>query len=217
MLQTQTLQLPLEGLDLVLDVVANTDELYEHLLAKPTDHIDVQDERIPYWADLWPSAIALSRFLITSGISWKDQKVTEIGCGLGLPGMVAAKLGAEVTMTDYLQEPLLLLDRNWRKNVAAPPQLRIMDWRTPDPGLAANVLLASDIAYEKRFFDWLPQTLRTLMAPGGIALVAEPGRPIAVPFFESLPLLGFQVEKTILPGRFMERNYAVNIFKIYIA
>ena len=53
------------------------------------------DERIPYWADVWESAIVLAEELAEmdgSGLS-----LLELGCGLGLPSLVAARVGFAVT------------------------------------------------------------------------------------------------------------------------
>ena len=90
-----------------LTVINNLDALFEALVNKGSDHPDVVDERIPYWADLWASAIGLSHYLVDNQNIVKDKNVFEIGCGLGLPAIVAGKLGAaSTTLTDYLQEAL---------------------------------------------------------------------------------------------------------------
>src|SRR5688500_18369347 len=74
--------------------IKNIDVLYDKLVAKGSDHEDVRDERIPYWADLWPSAIGLCEHLVKSKIINPDITVHDMGCGLGLPGIIAGMLGA---------------------------------------------------------------------------------------------------------------------------
>ena len=62
------------------------------LLAKGEHHPDVIDERIPYWLELWPSAIGLARHLCSLGPMLSGQTTLELGCGIGLPSMVVKKL-----------------------------------------------------------------------------------------------------------------------------
>jgi predicted nicotinamide N-methyase len=170
----------------VITRIASIDRLYDDLVARGPAHEDVADERIPYWADLWPSAVGLAQYLHAHPELVSGKTVLEIGCGLGLPGIVASALGGRVTMTDYLEEALAMAGRNAERNRAKGVAFRKMDWRRPDASLTADVLLASDVAYEKRSFEPLPHAISTLLGPGGLALVSEPGRAFAKPFFDSL-------------------------------
>lgn len=207
--------LNLEGLTLQLDSLTNFDELFDELLAKGEDSEEVRDERIPYWADLWPSAVALSRYLVQSGIVTPETTVIEIGCGLGLPGIVAGKLGAkEVLFTDYLEEALGYARHNWELNCRGPARFERLDWREPNPAMAADLVLASDIAYETRFFPFLPPAFKTLCKPGGRILFSEPGREVARVFLDTLPEMGFEVNKTILKGELNKLPYAVSIYEL---
>lgn len=212
--RTRDIDLDLEGLRVRLTLVANTDELMDQLIAKGEAHEDVKDERIPYWADLWPSAIALSKYLVRGQLIRPGMRVTEIGCGLGLPGIVAGMLGAEVTFTDYLDGALQLVRHNWRQNVDRPARFEIMDWRDPNPAFSAELLLASDVAYETRAFEPLPHAFRTLCEPGGAILLSEPSREIAKPFLNSLPDAGFSAETQIFEGQYEQLLYRVKVVKI---
>ncbi len=202
---TEKLTLRLAEKDFYLLRVTNTDELYAELIAKGEEHPDVKDERIPYWADLWPSALALAEEVLVNPLVKPGASVLEIGCGLGLPGIAAAKKGARVQMTDYVQEPLDFVKLNWALNLTSIPDLQVMDWRSADPNLAADIVLASDIAYEKRVFEFLPKAFRTLLKPGGVVLLSEPNRSLARDFFRTLPQLGFsftrKTRKVSLNGR----------------
>ncbi len=212
--QTRDVQLDLEGIPFSLTLIDNTEDLLDALLAKGEAHEDVIDEKIPYWADLWPSAVALGRHLIKEQVIKPGDQVTEIGCGLGLAGIVAGKLGAEVTLTDYLPAALDFARRNWERNVHAPARFELLDWRKPDPALAADLLLASDVAYEKRFFDELPPAFRTLCRPGGRILLSEPNRAIAGDFLKGLPALGFAVKTFVYTGTVLSLKYRVNVYDI---
>ena len=205
----------LEGLTVQLDSLTNFDELFDLLLAKGEDSEEVLDERIPYWADLWPSAVGLGRYLVNSGLVTPSTSVTEIGCGLGLPGIVAGMLGAKgVHFTDYLGEPLVYAKHNWDLNCAHPAKFSQMDWRQPDPAAAADLLLASDVAYETRFFPDLPPAFRALCKPGGRILFSEPGREVAQVFLDTLPALGFEVKKTLIEGELNGIAYKVGVYEL---
>jgi predicted nicotinamide N-methyase len=192
--RTRPFELQLEGLPISLTLVENLDELLDELIAKGPAHEDVKDERIPYWAELWPAAMGLGRHLLRHGCIRPGMSVLELGCGLGLPGIVAGKCGAVPTFTDYLPDALAFARHNWEQNLDRPARFALLDWRDPDPAFAAEVVLASDIAYEKRAFPFLPQAFRTLCRPGGKVFVADPSRSSAPEFFDQLPAQGFDVD-----------------------
>ena len=184
--QTQTVTLDLEGLAVTLTYITNLDELLDALIEKGEDHEDYRDQRIPYWADLWHSAIALGKYLVREKIIQPGLSVTEIGCGLGLPGIVAGKLGAKVLLTDYLAEPLEFLKTNWKQNSDGPLHTLQMDWRQPYKHLQTDLLLASDVAYEERFFTDLKQAFKLMIQPGGRIILTEPSRDMAKDFIHQL-------------------------------
>lgn len=212
--QTQQENLNIAGFGVTLLSITNTDELYANLVSKGESHADVKDERIPYWADLWPSAIALGEHLILSKMISENTTVHEMGCGLGLPGIVAGKLGGEVIFSDYLREALDFAMRNWKLNCSNAASFNEMDWRNPDPHLKADLLLASDVAYERRSFEFLPHAFRTLTNPGGKIIVSEPNRLYAQEFFEALSSQGFAVEKLVYPVSLNQTIHRINVFEI---
>ena len=212
--QTRQEVLDVEGLYVELSIITNTDELMDRLIAQGEQHEDVLDERIPYWADLWPSALALGRYLIQENIIRPGLTVTEMGCGLSLPGIIAGRLGASVTLTDYLPSALDFARHNWEQNLSEPARFVLMDWRQPGPALAADLLIASDVAYERRAFEYLPHAFRTLCKPGGTILVSEPNRAIAAPFFSGLAGQGFQVQHRTLEGIYNKLPYRVNVYRL---
>ena len=213
--QLRSISLEIEGHSFRLSLVSNADALLDRLLAKGEEHEDVVDERIPYWADLWPSAIALSRYLVREELAGPGMEVLEIGCGLALPGIVAGRLGARVTLSDYQEEALLLARHNWSQNQVGAAAFRQMDWRAPDPALAADLVLASDVAYEARAFAPLARAFQTLCRPGGSLLLAEPNRAIARPFLDALQLDGFDKRHAVVTGRYDDLDYGVNIYHFF--
>ncbi len=180
------LSLTIAGRAIHLDVVADAAALLDDLLARGPEDPDLLDDRIPYWAELWHAAIALSRVLAAGPWLRPGLRVTELGCGLGLPGIVAGSSGAKVCFTDYLPDALAFARHNWANNHVHPASFLTMDWRSPDPAAAAELLLAADVAYEARFFPVLYSTFERLLLPGGTLLLAEPGRIFAQSFVAGL-------------------------------
>ena len=189
--QTKNIDVAVGDFNLKLTIIENIDALFDALIQKGVDHEDVKDERIPYWAELWASAIALSLYLVENQLVSNKKSVTEIGCGLGLPSIVAGLLGAkEVILTDYLPEALDFAKQNWLQNLPEKnARFQVLDWRNPDPSVSADILLASDVAYESRAFEPLLNAFKILLNPNGIILITEPNRYISKKFFLGLNTL----------------------------
>jgi len=163
-----------------------------------------QDERFPYWAELWPSAVALATFLLRNGIG-AGADALELGCGLGLAGVAAALNGARVLFTDFEPDALAFARANHALNLGTPGATRELDWREPPADTEATLVLAADVLYERRFLDPFLRTLGSVVRLGGTAYVAEPGRPIAAGTVERLEAQGFDrdlhLEEIDLDGR----------------
>jgi predicted nicotinamide N-methyase len=213
--KTEDLVLNIAHLKINLTVITNLDELFDALIEKGEDHEDVQDERIPYWAELWASAIGMSEYLVENQLIMPDKSVLEIGCGLGLPSIVAGLLGAKnIIVSDYFQEALDFAEMNWVKNLPNQKANFIkMDWRTP-PSVKTDILLASDVAYEKRAFEPLLHAFKTLLKPQGKIIVSEPNRYISKGFFTNLHKEGFEVLHTEKTVQRKGHNFHINIYEL---
>ncbi len=140
-----------------------------------------EDEFLPYWAELWPSGLALARHV--AGLELVGRRVLELGCGLGLPSLAAALRGAHVLATDWADAAIELLRRNAERNGVSLRTARVR-WSEPEPLLRAapwDLVLGADLLYEERNAEELAELLPQL---GGDVLLAEPGRPYAKDFLE---------------------------------
>lgn len=150
------------------------------LLPRSADElIDVsdfnQDERLPYWADLWPSACALTRFLLDDPPA--TPGAIEVGCGLALPSLALRSLGLDVLATDYYPEAIDFARANAEINGIPPLRVRLLDWRDPPADLGRfELVLAADVLYERRNAESLALLLPRVTAPGGRVWLADPGR-----------------------------------------
>jgi predicted nicotinamide N-methyase len=134
----------------------------------------------PYWAVLWRSGVALARELEGGGAPLRGRRVVELGCGLAVPSIAAARAGASVLATDMCPEALALLKRNAREN-GVRIETSLFDWRAPSKLAPFDLVLAADVLYERASVASLLSLLPRL-APE--AWLADPGRPAAGAFLE---------------------------------
>jgi predicted nicotinamide N-methyase len=135
----------------------------------------------PYWAVLWRSGVALAREL--DGMALRGRRVVELGCGLALPSIAAARAGAIVLATDADAEALELVTRNAHENEVRVETMRV-DWTEPDELVRRapfDLVLAADLLYERQSVAPLLSLLPRL-APE--SWLADPGRPAAEAFRE---------------------------------
>jgi predicted nicotinamide N-methyase len=135
----------------------------------------------PYWAVLWRSGVALAREL--DGMGLRGLRVVELGCGLAVPSIAAARAGAVVLATDASAEALMLVARNARENDVRI-EAAAVDWTEPDELVRRapfDLVLAADVLYERANVASLLSLLPRL---GPAAWLADPGRPAAAAFVE---------------------------------
>ena len=159
------------------------------------------DEKMPYWAELWPAGRAFAAQLVRRGTGVRDKDVLELGCGLGLVGIAAALAGArEVTFSDYFREALDFAADNARRNGVASFWTLELDWRKPFLPRRYEVILGADLLYERRNLDALLGAIRAALAPGGVAYIADPDRLTADEFAARAEAAGFDVKREPLQG-----------------
>lgn len=140
-----------------------------------------RDERLPYWADVWPSALSLAARLATE--SGGGKRLLELGCGAGYVSAAATHCGFDVVATDYYADALEFARLNAWLNHLRPPATRLVDWRELPGDLGRfDVVVAADVLYEKAYPALVSAAFAATLARGGLGLVADPGRRGAEPF-----------------------------------
>ncbi len=163
-------------------------------------------DHFPFGLLLWESAVGMAQYLATEKSVCAGKRVLELGAGVGLPGLVAASLGATVTQTDYQQDPLGLSTINALQNASSgilpsaplPPQF-ISDWRTWTHPTRYDLILGADILYERSLHYPLSQIFANNLEPDGTLLLADPGREQADEFIASLKKSGWAVSLVSIP------------------
>ena len=154
------------------------------MVVQPAEAADLPDDGpiewapvAPYWAVLWRSGVALAREV--AGVA--GLRVVELGCGLGVPSLAAARGGAEALATDSAPEVLALVQQSARENGLRVDTAQV-DWRTADALIARgpfDLVLAADVLYEE---DAVPALLALLPRLGREVWLADPGRPACAAF-----------------------------------
>ena len=171
------------------------DDVVEHIVALPglalallaprdreallSEEAFAQEEFMPYWAELWPSALALARVIARRPLT--GRRTLELGCGLGLPAIAAAAAGARVLATDWAPDSIAMTARNAERNGVAL-ETALLRWDADPRALGPPwaLVLAADVLYEARNVEPLLALLPRATAAGGEAWIADPGRaPVA--------------------------------------
>src|SRR4051794_11429828 len=150
-------------------------------------------DRLPYGVVLWPAAIALAHEVATRADEFRGRSVLELGAGTGLPGIVAASLGARVVQTDRQEGAMAVCRLNAERNGGAAVEHRLADWAAWDDPGRYDWVIGSDILYGEEFHPHLRHIFETNLAPGGRVLVADPFRGPSLKLLEALEAAGWRV------------------------
>jgi predicted nicotinamide N-methyase len=154
------------------------------------------EQNLPYWAELWPSGVALAAKIARDPQIVRNGRVLELGCGVGVTAVAALRAGADLLVTDYSPEALALCALNALDQAGGLPKTLRMNWRDLSSTLFATgdafqVVLAADVLYERRDVEPLVALVDQVVAPDGEFWLAEPGRPPAARFLESILARGW--------------------------
>ncbi len=170
----------------LIDHPGESDRLQKHPAVREAF---ARDQYVPYWADLWPASRMLAKAILhepwTPGLS-----ALEIGCGLGLPGIVALSLGLSVTFSDYDPTALRFAADNARLNGGANFRTLQLDWRSPPADLRAPIILGADLVYEMTIVPPLVAFIKQVLAPDGLCLLTDVDRIPSHLFKETLQTMG---------------------------
>ncbi|HKN58402.1 MAG TPA: methyltransferase domain-containing protein [Gemmatimonadaceae bacterium] len=174
----------------------------------------VKDERLPYWADVWPSSIVLAGKL--QELEGAGRSALELGCGVGLSTLAATSAGFDVLSTDYYQDALDVTRANVFRNLGRTARTRLVDWRHVPKDLGTfDIVFASDVLYEKEYALLLPIILCRVLAHNGVALIADPGRVAAPMFVEACEAHRLKIrEKETRPFAAGEIRQKIDIYEI---
>lgn len=152
-----------------------------------------QRDRIPYGVVLWPAAIALAHEVASRAEAFKATRVLELGAGTGLPGIVAASLGASVIQTDRHELAMSVCKRNGERNGVQSIEYRLADWTDWTDTECYDWILGSDILYGEILHPDLRRIFEANLAPGGRILLSDPFRRVSLRLLEALEESGWTI------------------------
>jgi ETFB lysine methyltransferase len=169
------------------------------------------DERMPYWAELWPASVLLGEWILAHPEALRGSWCLDLGCGLGLVSVIASAVGARVAAVDYEWPAVYCARQAMRANRVDFHPVQ-MDWRVPSFRAGSfPVIFGGDILYEERFVEPVAGLLHWALARSGRAWFAGPERTPSRYAWERLPQLGFSVQ-TLASSVVDWKGHPVNVF-----
>lgn len=208
------------GTDRVVEVIRPID--IETLLDQSADD---PEQNLPYWAEIWPSGIALAAAIAANPARVAGLPVLELGSGVGITAAIALEAGAMLTTTDYAPESNTLTRLTCQRYTGRQPHTRQVNWRSPDADLLQEdgsrwpVVLAADVLYEERDIEPVLDVFARVLAPGGLLWLAEPGRRPSRLAVERAAERGWNVRSTTCAGEWpdpKDHGVVVNVHEIRI-
>lgn len=147
----------------------------------------------PYWAHLWPGSRALAR-LVATEISCTGRRIVEVGCGLGLAGIAAARRRAQVVLFDHVYAAVQFAHLNVRLNGVDALAVQGDVFAPPFRGRFDHCL-AADVTYDPALQDAVAAFLAASLAPHGRGWCAESVRTFDAGFARACAARGLRVEE----------------------
>lgn len=202
--ETSVEKIELGDSELEIERLKSLDETIDAFFAEyeRTNRAELFEGLCPYFGVPWQAGLVLARKMEAEKEKWKGREVLEIGCGLALPSLVLAKAGAFVTATDLHPDVPVFLGRNKKRNHLSGPEYLFLDWRLERNLPEAELLLGSDIVYDRQQPEQLVSFLKSY--PGWKeAVFTDPGRPYWERFVELVKAEGFGATEGLEQGVFL--------------
>ncbi len=177
----------------------------------------------PYFGSIWPSAIGLMNSLKALKID-AQAKILEIGAGLALPSFYLEKKGfRNLVAMDNFPSSLEFFDRNKNLNNISHVAFFPYSWKEEHEIFQHpyDLIIGSDILYEKSFCTDLLEFLKKTLNPNNLAIIADPGRYYLDDFIELLKKNGFSTElsketidRELFPVSRHDQKYEISLIKI---
>jgi len=202
---THTLSIPLCRRTFRITAVRSVD----NLLTESTSADD-----IPFWAVPWHAAVGLCELLCERREQIRGKRVLELGTGLGLCGLVARWLGAEVTLNDYQPDALEFALWNAQQNGITGVTTLLADWRHFPEVEPFELVIAADVLYERRLHDALRRVLTRCVRTHGRVWLADPWRNTAWEFILEMEKAGWRIDFSERTVHLLESQQDVIVFDL---
>lgn len=154
--------------------------------AEAVQKIYSNNKHAAYWAQVWPASIGLCHFLYKHPHYIEERNVVELAAGLGLPGLYAATMAKQVTITDREEQAVACIQQSIMHLQLKNAQATKMDWKNAVKTALPDVLLLSDVNYEPEVFEELMRVLEHFLHNKVTIIISTPQRLVAKPFINML-------------------------------
>jgi predicted nicotinamide N-methyase len=183
----------------IIELIQNMDALLQiYADFHPSD-----EELIPYFAELWPASIALATYMDQLGAQLYKTRVLELGCGLGIPSLIASRYGAQVIATDYHPHNAFFLQRNALLNNLTEISYKTMDWANPLQLEPFDWVIGSDLIYTPTNVELYTPVASQFVKPNGTIILTDPGRSPLQQCSNIMKALGFNEELFVIENMFV--------------
>lgn len=163
----------------------------------------------PYWTQVWPSALAMAKFLLKHPEYIKEKEILELAAGLGLPSLTVADKAKKVCCSDYLPEAVEAMRMSVQYNGLKNVECRLLDWNALPEELKPDVLLLSDINYDPSGFDVLHEVIKKFLEKKATVVISTPQRLMGAPFINRILQWCIYSEEVVVGHRGM--NVPINL------
>ena len=159
----------------------------------------------PLFGLVWPSAQKLADLMQTWEL--KGKRVLEVGCGLGLASLVVHRREGNITASDCHPLTEIFLKANLLLNDLPPLHYETGNWGRVNKGLGAfDLLIASDVLYERSHPAQLSSFIQAHAAEGAEVLIVDPNRGNRSAFHKDMAHMGFGVTEIIINQPLHDRS-----------
>ena len=150
-------------------------------------------DRLTFWWNVTSAAVALSRHVEAAG-DLSEDRVMELGCGLGLVGITAGLCGANVLFTDYGLEALASARMNAALNGLSrrTTDFALVDWENPQDIGRFSMVVGTEVLYDYFFHGSLVSLVLKTLRPNGKVLFADRKRLAVDRFMGRMITAGFR-------------------------